>query len=283
MKKLLFLSLTILLAFSCKEEEVQTWDDLTEAQKNEIRLRAQKRCEADYLATFNRFKATSSSDVFNSTNYDREKGFHLDYKENDSVKRSVDIRVWKRDSSAREVYFYITETLLGSDSYFLRITGTENDDMIDDLFSVHCDRKNFPAFSSTTGDNGPQKVIQEYSVSNSPNIDEYTDTYELSFSRLAYFANYRLSRTVKQVKADDTDSVVKTINYKSEFKNKSFDFEADIYDAKRTATEYYFTQKFCTIEASVTPAGYFPSKDPNKFGYTLTCQTTKPADWDLAL
>lgn len=260
------------------------WDKLTPAQRAELAARGKKECEASYKSTYNNFKNTSSG-VFTASNYERGRGFYHEYKVDKDVKRKIDIRIWKQDVNNRVIYFYVTETNLGTNSYFLKITQAENEAMIDDLYSDHCDKT---ALKVTTGSSGPAKAVQEYNEPNSPNTDEYTDTFTYNFNYLAYFANFNLARDVKTVTTSGS-TVGSVVKYTSSLVAKNYTFEEASYTAKRD-NNFVYSQKFCTIKENIDGNKYRVAKEPNTFGYVLKensidatklCETTKPADWNL--
>lgn len=283
-KKVLSLILLFCLT-ACVQEEIESFDDLTPAEQEAVRQNSYNKCKSAYTNTFERFK-DQSNEVFSSGNYDREDGFYHEYKKESSTdaNRTLDIRVWKRDATAGEIYFYITETQLGSSSYFLRVTQSENEAMIDDLLEDHCTK---PAiYTSSTSDNGPLSVGYEFNVTNAPNTDNYVDTYSLPFSELAYFSAYRISRKLT-TKDSDGDIVGSEVSYTSTLVSKTYDFGS--YSDYSDNSQY--TQKFCypdkelnVLRGSTTLDAYRFSNSGSILGFKLTCvDSTLPVGWNLAI
>lgn len=266
----------LLLFISCKQEEIQSFEDLTQIEQDAIRNASRDKCLSLVAANYTKFK-NDSNKVFDSTSYDRERGFYHEYKLGSEVKRKMDIRIWKRDADADEIYFYITETQLASESYFLRITKAQNEEMIDDLKADHCVRSPARVYDSTIS-SASLSVKYEYDKSNAPNTDEYIDTYSLPFSSLAMFANFRLTRKITTKDSDD-DVVGSPANYSSTLVAKNYDFEG--YTDPTNAARY--TQKFCDFQYE-TGTQYRFSQETTNIGFKWTCTTgAVPVGWDLTL
>lgn len=248
------------------------YDQLTQAEQDAIRERAKEKCLETNTPHYARYKI-KSGEVFASSAYQREDGYYFEYKLNTEVKKKIDVRVWKQD--ADEMYFYVTDTVLSSDSYFLRIKKTENEDMISDILSDHCsDPKVYTASTSGTG---PVSVTYEYEKSNAPNTDEFKDVYSFRFAELAFFGSYRITRTLRTVNSEDAE--VSKSTYTSTLVYKAYDFTSDNY----SDTSKY-TQKFCHVKEDDTAAKYRVSQKTEFIGFELECVlTTKPADWDLSI
>lgn len=258
----------MMMLASC-EEEVAKYDELTEGQQEAIRQRGRALCIRDFTPIYERFK-NESVKVFDSDSYERQDGFYHEFKGPSST-RKIDIRVWKQDRTANEIYFYITENLEGSSNYFLRITQAQNEAMIDSLLKDHCDK----VYTSTSGSNGPVNVLYEYTVDNPPNDDFYDDKYVLNFGSLAYFGKFRKTRTV-ETKNEDNDRVGELQQYTSTLVAKGYDFEG-----RNVATNStYYTQNFCE-PALETATDYRFNKTSDTL--KLTCAATPPVGWDLSI
>lgn len=260
----------VLLGVSCKEETIQSYNNLTAAEQQAIRDRAKQKCLDTYTSIYDRFK-TNSGNVFSSSDYNRGKGFYFEYKVNTDVKRKADIRVWKRTST--DLYFYITETNLTAKSFFLKVSRVENEDMIDDILTDHCSEpKIYTSGSSSTG--GPLTITYEYEIPNAPNDDRYTDVYSFPFTELAFFTNYRQNRTLKVIKSDDT--VESTTSYVSTLATKTFTFNSNNY-----ADTSYYVQSFCNIKKDASANKYRLPKE--LYGFEFECEPALPGGWDLSI
>ena len=276
--KIFILFSLILLNSSCKQEEIEAYDSLTSAERDAIQNASRDKCISTYSPTYASFKK-NSNDVFDSSSYNRELGFYHEYKAGTEVKRKMDIRVWKRDGNADEIYFYVTETQLASESYFLRITRAQNEEMIDDLLLDHCVRTPARIYESSMTSSA-LTVKYEFEKSNAPNTDEYIDTYSLPFTSLAMFANFRLSRKIT-TRASDGDVVGSAVNYTSTLTTKTYDFEG-FNDATNSAR---YTQKFCDFQYELPAPDnqYRFSKESSFIGFKINCDTVVPAEWNLSI
>ncbi len=281
MKKIFFF---IVMSFllSCVQEEVESFNDLSPSEQEAIRQNSYLKCIAQFQTIYNRFK-NNSNQVFDSTSYDREDGFYFEYKLATEVKKKLDIRVWKRDANAGDLYFYITDTQIGSENYFLRVTRSQNETMIDDLLEDHCRKPS--VYTSSSGDSGPLSIKFEFERSNAPNIDAYTDTFSLPFSSLAVFANFTIVRKIT-TKNSNGETVGSAQNFSSSLVSKSYNFEGytDPTDGSR------YTQKFCDVVTEtvvingVTKNAYRFSQVPSNLGYRFSCtEGAVPAGWNLVL
>lgn len=272
MNKVWLLVPFLLIAFSCKQEEIKKFDELTQEEQDAIRNASRLKCLSEYTTVYNRFK-NQSLVVFDSNSYEREDGFYHELKGPSST-RKVDIRVWKQDRTANEIYFYITENLEGSTNYFLRITQAQNEAMIDQLLIDHCAK----TYTTTSGSSGPLNVLFEHEKDNAPNKDYYDDQYTLPFSQLAYFARFNKKRTV-ETKNEDNVRVGDLVTYTSTLTNKSYDFGSN--NNATDSTKY--TQNFCEIVVEPTPNVYRFSTDTSVQGWRLNCSGTVPVGWDLTI
>lgn len=271
MNKILLL-ISILSLVSC-QEEVQMYDKLDDNERTDIDNQSNATCITNFTPIYDTFKE-KSAEIFDSSTYDRAKGFYHEYKSGNDVKRKLDIRVWKRDSTTREIYFYITETQLATESYFFRITQTQADEIISDLLTDHCTK----FYTSTTSSNGPLTVKYEYNKSNAPNTDYYVDTYSLPFTYNPFFANFQLSRTVTTKNSEGTVQGT-AVSYTSTLTAKTYTFDSDV-----ATSSAYYTQKFCNLKRDATSSKYRFSTSSSIIGFQTECvETTPPAGWNLTL
>jgi len=273
--KSMFFRITLLaLALSCKSEEVQKFDELTPDEQAAIRTRGTALCLAANTPIYARFK-TNSNGMFVSSTFQRGDGFEFLFKNGATTERTVEIKVWKQ--TATEVFFYITDDQAAGD-YFLRIQKTDNETMIDDLLAAHCTRPTL--YTSTTGDNGPLTMVNDYEIPRAPNNEIFKDTYTMSFDFPAFFANYRIGRT-KRVEDADENQVGSTVTYTSTLTAKAYTFTSD--NAEDSAE---YNQKFCVINRG---SAYRFARERNVEGFKIDfsnltdCPTTKPVTWNLTI
>lgn len=271
--KVILLSL-LTIAVACKSEEIQKFDELTDAEQAAIRTRGTALCLSANTAIYNRFKTRSAS-MFTSGIFNRGDGFEFLFKNGATTERTVEIKVWKQ--TATEIFFYITDDQAPGD-YFLRVQNTDNDQMIDDLLTVHCTRPII--YTSSTGDNGPLTMTNDYEIPRAPNSEIFKDTYTMPFDYPAFFANYRIGRT-KRVEDADDNQVGSTVTYTSTLTQKAYTFASD--NAEDSAE---YNQKFCVFNRGT---GYRFARERNVEGFKIDysnltdCPITKPVAWDLTI
>lgn len=262
-----------MLTFSC-EERISRGNTLSPAELAYIRSRAAAKCNAEYEASYTNFKR-KSAEVFDSAGFTRQKGFYHEFKGTSST-RKVDIRIWKQSRNVNELYFYITDDLEGAENYFLRLTQTENEAFIDDLRTDQCEKH----YTSSLGTSGPLTVRLDFTSANAPNTDYYSDSYSLSFNYPAIFGRFNKSRSVEKKNSGGV-RVGDVLSYTSTFVEKSYDFEGR--DVATNSAHY--TQKFCELTEDSTVNRYrFTNSTTGAYqSLNLTCTTTVPVDWDLAI
>lgn len=269
-----FIFLSLLIAVSCKTEEVQKFNELTGPEQDAIRTRGTSLCLTANNAIYARFK-TRSNGMFGSSSFNRGDGYEFLFKNGGTTERTVEVKVWKQ--TATEVFFYVTDDKAAGD-YFLRIQKTDNETMVDDLLVAHCSRP--VIYTSSTGDNGPLTMVNEYEITRAPNDEIFKDTYTMSFDLPAFFANYQIGRT-KRVEDADNNQVGSSVTYTSTLTAKAYTFASD--NALDSAE---YNQKFCVFNRGTA---YRFARERNVEGFKLDysnltdCPTTKPAAWNLTI
>lgn len=270
MKKHLFILPFLLLNYSC-QEEVNGFNSLSEAEREAIRDRGQAACKQKAEPIFQDFKI-KSDDSFRSSSYKRGSVFTYEFKEGETITKTVEFKVWKQTSDA--LYFIVSDSKASSD-YFLMLSGVDNEQIIHDLKNLYCSR---PAtYSMSAGNSGPLRVINEYELPKAPNKEFYKDTYNFAFNAPAFLSSYEITREIK-VKDKDDKEVGTTKNLTTLKKQSTFKFASTNWNDPKE-----YSQKFCKIEAS---SGYRFSRDRNVEGFTLNsdnCSSELPAGWDLNL
>ena len=278
MKSSLAFIILLLLGVSCNQEEIQSYNDLTADERTAIQNASHDKCVREVAVNYNQFK-TNSNAIFTSSSYNREDGFEFVLKNGTTTERTVKIQVWKQTPT--EIFFYISDDKASGD-YFLRWQKTDNETMITDLQSVHCLRPEI--YTSSLGSSA-LTMKDEYTLQKAPDHENYVDTYTMAFNQPAFFANYKISRTKKLV--NDSDVVQTTTNYTSTLTAKTYDYGTN--DNAEDNTQY--NQLFCTVTR--TGAGYRFANQRGVEGFLInladttpgtgTCQTSKPAAWDMSI
>jgi len=259
LKTLIALAALFILA-SCQEEK-GIWDTLTPAEQAAVRAQAIAECKSSNQVRFDALK--NSTTFFQSTSWARNKAYKHELKNGDTVDTLNEIQVWKQDTVSNVVYLWVKQTK-GSDltSFFVRITKTQHQEMVDDLLDDLCD-KNITATTSTN----PITISKSYTQTVTPNKREFSDTYSYQTDETPFIATtYRLTRKiVTKVIADD--SVVSTTNLSS-----TFSTVADPVALGSNPDSY--ATIYCDLE---TPA--------TRFGipYTYSCVTSLPGTWNLTI
>ena len=261
MKTSLVIALLLILA-ACQEEK-GIWDQLTPAEQAAVRAQAVAECKSSNQARFDAIK--NSTGFFQSTTWQRNKAFKHELKNGEVVDTLNEIQVWKQDTVSNIVYLWIKQTK-GSDleSFFVRITKDQHDQMVTDLLDDLCD-KNITATTATN----PIPVTEAYTQTASPNKREFTDTYSLQIDETPFVgATYRLTRKIVTKKIAD-DSVVSTVNLASTFAAVT---EPEVLGSNPNS----YATIYCDL---VTPTS------PTRFTlpYTYTCVTTLPGGWNLTI
>lgn len=271
MKKILLLTPVLLLSFSCKQEEINGFDSLTAEEQQTIRERGTTSCKEKATPIFGKFK-TESNKTFTSAGYSRGKVFTYEFKEGETVVKTVELKVWKQTADA--LYFIVSDSKASSD-YFLRILKTDNEKIINDLFATYCSR---PAlYTSSIGSNGPLTVVNEYELPKAPNMELYKDTYSLAFNVPAFLGSYSLTRSLN-VEDTDEQPVGSARNFTTTQKNESHAFASDDWSDAN-----HYTQKFCSLNSS---SDFRFSRQRNVEGFKIDlnsddCLDAEPVGWNL--
>lgn len=263
--KFLFLLLPILFFNACTEREIESYDDLDQAEQDEIRNRGRQQCLEKLTPIYQTFK-NESAQVFSSTGYDRGKGFYYEFS-GGSVKKALDVKIWKRTPLA--IYFYISSE--SEDDYFLKLSRVENELIIDALLDIHCLR---PEIYTSTIASSTLSMKNEYVLPKAPNREKFVDTYNMPFNSLAAFANFRITRTKATFDNEDTQ-IDTTIQYNSTRTSKEYTFNS----TDPFSSEY--NQKFCLVDDS---NDYRFSRERGVEGLKYICSSTAdPVVWDLQI
>lgn len=268
MQQILLLIILLTLS-SCREEESR-WNELSADEQAYLRSRARVKCEEDNANAYKNYKKLSG-ESFASSTYNRAKGVEIKFKQGDVVTITTDMKVWKKDTINDVLYFYVTRTNsdYSTDSYFLRLPVSQNDDIINDFLSDQCEE----IYTASLGSSGPLSVKYPYTVPISSGKYEYTDNYSFKFDEPAFLGSYRLSRKVVTYNSDgkqtNSATFATTLTHKTYPNFSTTDF-----------TNSAYVQKFCSVDFE-TGSRYRLSK--TDVGLKKSCQNTFPAGWDLSL
>ncbi len=258
--------LIALLGLAACQEEKPIWDQLTELERDAVREEAERECT---LANQSRFDAIkNSTGFFQSTTWQRNKAFKHELKNGETVDTLNEIQVWKQDTAANIVYLWVKQTK-GSDldSFFIRITKTQHENMVDGLLKNLCART-ITATSSTN----PIPVTKSYTQTATPNKREFTDTYSIQLDETPFVGGtYRLTRKIVTKKIAD-DAVVSTLNLASTFTSVA---EPEVLGSNPNS---YATIYCDLVEPVVTvPATAY------SLPFAITCSSSLPGGWNLTI
>jgi hypothetical protein len=265
---LLFLTLII----ACREE-VEGWNSLSPDEQEEISSRALRNCLSSNAAYYEEF-ISDSSKTYELSTYERGKGFLHEFKLDSTTLHSVELRVWR--NASEEIYFYVTESDESGSvaSYFLRVEKTQNEEMINQFKTDHCEKY----YSSVSiSDGGPLVVKLEYDVAAGSDSKEYTDTYTFNFSKLAFLGNYFLERKV--ITKDSEDVQTESKSYSSTFSSKTYSSDFPTTDFS-DSDEY--EQNFCELIPESGQSVFRLTEETIGFN-NKNCSTSLPADWNLEI
>lgn len=253
MKRLCLILLSCLL-LSC-EEEIQTYNDLSPAERAEIERRSSEQCFADTQLEFTRFANETNSQLSSYV-----AGQYWAVKQTGSATSTDYIYVWKRTGDA--VYFiYKVGTGLNSTSTFVKMTPAFNNAMVIDLQDKRC-RKIGSASSSATAVS--LRYLNEYRVE--VNDRYYVDTTYTFDGRLpVFFGVIQQALTERKLKpVAEGDEVASTTNRKYEISYQG-------YDLSQLGPSYssYPNARYCGLAYNVVGG-----KKVFNFPYSfLTCST----------
>lgn len=266
MKKLIVLF--VLLSLVSCQEEIASYDSLTDAERTTLDNMSSTKCATDSEDEFALFKE-SSTGVFTNPNYARGNGFEFVLKNGSTTFKTVTITVWKQE--ADKIYFAISDPYASPKNYFLLMTKTENDQMIDTLKTRLCERPSKYSMGITSSSLSATFEAGN-SVKDQTNTNNYKDTYTMYFNELALFATYRVTRT-KKVLDQDGNQVGNTESYTSTIADKDTVFKSN--------TPSDFATVYCTVP---TPYAFISTDNFQGFyDPTKACSGTLPGGWDLAV
>jgi hypothetical protein len=278
LKRLLLFSLTV-LTLGCNESR-NVWNELSQAEKDELQRRYAEKCNTDKAPTFATWKRESNL-AFTSGDYARNKMLKAEFKATGTTYTSK-LQVWRQ--TPNDLYFLVFNEDSGTSLYFLRINRAQNEAIINDLQQDHCKQYYDP---TNVGSSGPFSATLKFErPAAGGKKTEYTDAYSMSFSFPAYFLSYHLSRTEKLLRTDGTTESTKS--WTSARLTWVTDADAGTLDPNPGT---YAGANFCTVaqtlpseDPQVDPARYTLRKivldrDTDSRGFRLNCQATLPGDW----
>lgn len=255
MKWLILLVLFSICASSCRQEEVASWDDLTEAERQALRTRARDKC---YSTT-----TTDLADIKDQSNLKlskMERGFHWKI-EVPGQTDTDNLYVWNVVGTT--VYFlYQTATKI----QFIKMTQAFNGEILDHIRLLKCEKADSNLVATLTSSTFSIKRLDVAETCSGERC-RVDYTYSGSSTLPAFFFAHQFTK--KQEILDDNGNVTSTkdlsykISYIGDEDNKLEDAYTD-----------YSGREYCVFEYAGTPKTIdFPfelacssTADPNTFG-----------------
>ena len=129
----LFLFSLLFLSIGCVQEEIESYDDLTPDEQEDIRNQSQQKCLNESQENFTNLITSSNS---NMASFTRGQYWKVTYTAGSTTSDNY-IYVWKVDGTT--VYF-LYQQLIESTTYhnFIKVTQAFNEEMFDDLLVKKC-------------------------------------------------------------------------------------------------------------------------------------------------
>jgi len=247
----LFLFCLLFISVGCVQEEIESYDDLTPDEQEDIRNQSQQKCLNESQENFTNLITSSNS---NMASFTRGQYWKVTYTAGSTTSDNY-IYVWKVDGTT--VYF-LYQQLIESTTYhnFIKVTQAFNEEMFDDLLVKKCNY----TLSVTQSDSSYSVKFTDVATTEGTTDYKTTTTYSSTSSYPAFFG--ALIRDVSKKKLDDNGNVASTETFS--YKMASVDNDADL------STDYstYTNAKYCVHNyTSVTPKTF-------SFPYELNCETS---------
>lgn len=241
MKLLPFL---LLILFSCNSTE-GIWDELSQAEQEDVANRSENECRSNSESHFNELKSSAETYFYGASAYAKGTTWSHEFKTGNDVRYTHKITVWKSTSTDLYLVVFVDDT---TDEYrFVKIPLATNQEMGDELQDVLC-TKDYPNTSLTrSSTSGVITDITTVAISSSSS-KKTTKTLNYSFNLPVFFMNY--SETRKEETLDSSSTVTATTNYTGTLTKLSSN---DGYPAYSTYAEFPTAiTKLCLIKTTST-------------------------------
>lgn len=208
MKSIVLIASLVLLGVSCKEETIQSFNNLTPGEQEAIRQANYNKCIGESQRNYEDFNATSNQQL---VDMDRNQSWKYEYKRDDTVIIANDtISVWKVDGNTVYFRFKFTEGA-ATKNKFVKLTTAVNSEMILDLKEQKC-RKRKAIVVSDSASSASAKTEQQTGNDDADTNYTINSTYSFDFNHPALFSSYRVTQ-VKKTYNNSTDALTKTENH----------------------------------------------------------------------
>jgi len=250
----IIITILLILSFviSCKQEEVPSWDDLTDAERQELRDRASTKC----YSSSNSDLADIQDKTFDKM-ADYEPGYHWKI-EVAGQTETDNLYLWKKSGTN---FYFLYQT--ADKNQFIKITQGSNSDMLTYLRKMKCDKASDLLVVNLNASSFSIKELDEPGTCSGTRCKVDT-TFTGSSSTPAFFGFYQYTK--KQELLDDNGNVTSTkdLAYKISYIGEEPNNLEDIY------TDYN-SREYCiyTYALPVLPA----TTNSYTVPFALTCST----------
>ena len=258
MIKIISIFLMLLLGVSCVEEEIPSYDDLTQDERDEIDQRSAQKCLDESESDFIQLKTDSNSNLSDFTRGDYWK---LEYT-NGTTSYSNYIYVWKVTASA--IYFLYQQTIESTTYHkFIKMTSALNGEMIDDLRVQKCNVSDPLSVSHSSS----SISISYKDVETSEGSTDYktTTSYSTKSNFPAFFLSLIKEISKKKLNSDGAVTSTETFSYK-------MTYVGDDEDVLESSYASYSNMSYCVHNYNPTVVKSFD------FPFELNCENDGTTD-----
>ena len=258
MIKIISIFLLLFLGVACVEEEIPSYDDLTQDERDEIDQRSAQKCLDESESDFLEFKTDSNS---NLADFNRGDYWKLEYT-NGTTSYSNYIYVWKVTASA--IYFLYQQTIESTTYHkFIKMTSALNGEMIDDLRIQKCNVSDPLSVSQSTS----SVSVSYKDVETTEGSTDYktTTSYSSKSTYPAFFLSLIKEISKKKLNSDGAVTSTETFSYK-------MTYVGDDEDVLESSYASYSNMSYCVHNYNPTVVKSFD------FPFELNCETDGTTD-----
>jgi hypothetical protein len=248
------ISIFILLIFgvACVQEEIPSYDDLSQDERDEIDQRSAQKCLDESASDFSEFKTDSNSNLADFTRGDYWK---LEYSNGTTTYNNY-VYVWKVTASA--IYFLYQQTIESTTYHkFIKMTSTFNGEMIDDLRVQKCNVSDPLSVSESAS--SISVSFQDVETTEGSTDYKTTTTYSTNSNYPAFFAS--LNKEISKKKLNDDGDVTSTEKF-----SYKISYVGDDEDVLESSYANYSNMSYCVHNYNPTALKSFD------FPFELNCE-----------
>lgn len=219
---------------SC-EENVESWDTLTDEEQNNIRNRSSSKCKSQMASEVATYKKDTRVKLLEMN---RRRYWKIETSKKDSDKVLSYIYVWKRVGES--IYFLHKKD--GDDRHtFIKMTVDFNEKMINDLLETHCEDQKTDELLVSLGSKSSSILITDKPYSSPPDYYRLDTTYKTDIKYPVFFAKYLYEQKKKKLKESGSNTVTSTETFTA--KVTATDDDADL----PASYSSYSNAEFCVV------------------------------------